>query len=432
MKKLIAILAVVALIAAGAYWYVSKKADTGKKKYETALVTRGDITSTVSATGRLKAKTSVLVGTEVSGTIRKILVDYNSVVKKGQELIMLDQELFQAQVEQARANLSAAEARLNEIKEGKGMQHSGVVTTLARTKATLDKSAADLKRQKELYARGMVAMQDLDATEEAYQVAKSQYEQSTSETAKDAVTDAQIASARASVRQARAVLDTAETNFRKTVIRAPMDGVVINRNVEVGQTVAASFSTPTLLDIEDLSKMQVEISIDEADVGASAVGQEADFTVDAFPGRVFKGRLACIYYNPVTVQNVVTYSGIIEVENPERILRPGMTANVKIITSTKSGVLLVPNAALRVKMDGGPDKMPKSIQQGNAKTVWTLGADNKTAPARVTIGVTDFVNTEITSGLKEGDAVLTEAPAGKTKAGGGMPGGMPGGMRMGH
>ena len=355
MKKIIIIAVVLAALAAVAgYLYTGKKA-LDPKDYVVEKAHVGDITSSVSATGKLQAKVTVLVGTEVSGTIRQIMVDYNYPVRKGQVLLKLDQELFRAQVDQARANLMNAQAKLREMESGRGMTRSGVLTSIDQKKATLDKANADFNRNRQLLKKGYIAQQDFDAMQEAYLVAKSQYEQAKAETDKNDVTDAQIAEARAAVKQAQASLQTSETNLSKTVIKSPMDGVVIDRTVEVGQTVAASFSTPNLLTIGDLSVMQVAISIDEADVGQAKVGQKATFTVDAFPNRVFEGTLSQIYYAPVTVQNVVTYTGIVEVNNENGLLRPGMTANVKIITGQKKGVLVIPMSALRVKLGSGKE-----------------------------------------------------------------------------
>ncbi len=317
MKKALILVVSLLVIAGGGFYVYKTKASSEDGKYITQPVKKGDIVSSVSATGKLQAKVSVLVGTEVSGTIRQILTDYNCPVKKGQVLVKLDQELFQAQVDQARANLMNAQARLREMESGRGIQSSSVKTAIDEKKANMDKTEADFKRNQMLFDKGMISRSDLDTSRQAYLVAKAQHEQVVVEVAKNDVTDAQIAEARAAVKQSQASLRTAETNLSKTVIRSPMDGVVIDRTVEVGQTVAASFNTPNLLTIGDLSVMQVEVSIDEADVGQAKVGQKAHFTVDAFPDRVFEGTLAQVYYAPVTVQNVVTYTGIVEVANKD-------------------------------------------------------------------------------------------------------------------
>jgi HlyD family secretion protein len=406
MKKAIILAVSLLLLAGGVYYFYKNKASSDDGKYITQPVKRGDIVSSVSATGTLQAKVSVLVGTEVSGTIRQILVDYNHPVKKGQVLVKLDQEIFRAQVEQARANLMNAQARLREMEAGRGMQRSGVKTSIDEKKANMDKAEADFKRNETLFNKGMISRSDLDAANQAYLVARAQHEQANAEEDKNEVTDAQIAGARASVRQAQASLHTAETNLSKTVIHSPMDGIVIDKTVEVGQTVAASFNTPNLLTIGDLSIMQVEVSIDEADVGQARVGQKAVFTVDAFPDRPFEGTLAQVYYAPITVQNVVTYTGIVEVGNKGSILRPGMTANVNIITSEKKDVLLVPNSALRVKIDQSA-KERKSRGTSGTKKVWVL-KDKKPQEVKVKLGVTDFNNTEVISGLSEGDEVVVD------------------------
>jgi HlyD family secretion protein len=406
MKKAIILAVSLLLLAGGVYYFYKNKASSDDGKYITQPVKRGDIVSSVSATGTLQAKVSVLVGTEVSGTIRQILVDYNHPVKKGQVLVKLDQEIFRAQVEQARANLMNAQARLREMEAGRGMQRSGVKTSIDEKKANMDKAEADFKRNETLFNKGMISRSDLEAANQAYLVARAQHEQANAEEDKNEVTDAQIAGARASVRQAQASLHTAETNLSKTVIHSPMDGIVIDKTVEVGQTVAASFNTPNLLTIGDLSIMQVEVSIDEADVGQARVGQKAVFTVDAFPDRPFEGTLAQVYYAPITVQNVVTYTGIVEVGNKGSILRPGMTANVNIITSEKKDVLLVPNSALRVKIDQSA-KERKSRGTSGTKKVWVL-KDKKPQEVKVKLGVTDFNNTEVISGLSEGDEVVVD------------------------
>ena len=406
MKKIIIIVAVLAVCALVFGFIYKKKKTFNPKDYSVAKAHIGDVTASVSATGKLQAKTTVLVGTEVSGTIRKIMVDYNSPVKKGEVLLKLDQELFRAQVAQARANLENAQAKLTEMQSNRGMTKSGVQTSIDQAKATLDKTNADLRRDELLIKTGSVSRADLDAAREAYLNARAQYADAKANTDKNLVLGAQIAEAKASVSQAGANLQTAETNLSKTVIISPMDGVVIDKQVEVGQTVAASFATPNLLTIGDLSVMQVAVSIDEADVGRTKVGQKAEFTVDAFPNRVFKGTLSQIYYAPVTVSNVVTYTGIVEVKNRGGLLRPGMTANIKIITGEKKHVLLIPSSALRVRLGGGETNKDKGRGRG-LHTVWVMQKDGP-HPVRVKTGLTDLVNTEITSGLKAGEPVITD------------------------
>ncbi len=409
-KKIILTLAVLAACALVFGVIYKKKKTFNPKDYSVAKAHIGDVTASVSATGKLQAKTTVLVGTEVSGTIRRIMVDYNSPVKKGEVLLKLDQELFRAQVNQARANLENAQSKLTEMESNRGMTKSGVQTSIDQAKATLDKTSADLRRDEILIKTGSVSHSDLDAAREAYQNAGAQYADAKANTDKNLVLGAQIAEARAQVSQAKASLDTAETNLSKTVIISPMDGVVIDKQVEVGQTVAASFATPNLLTIGDLSVMQVAISIDEADVGRTKVGQKVRFTVDAFPNVVFKGTLSQIYYSPVTVSNVVTYTGIVEVKNRGGLLRPGMTANITIITGRRRHVLLIPSSALRVRLPGmkaKTEKGKKGKERKGRHTVWVMQKDGP-HPVQVKTGLTDLVNTEITSGLKAGEPVITD------------------------
>jgi len=415
MKKVIAGLVVLALAAAGGYYLYSKRTGSENAGIVTEQVRRGDITSSVSATGRLTAKVSVLVGTEVSGTIRELAVDYNSAVKKGQVLIRLDQELFRAQVEQAKARVASAEASLAQLESTRDMNRSEVKTNIEQTEATARKASADAERNKLLFDKGVISRSDLDSILKDEAVAMAQYNQALAARGKYASIDAQIDAAKAAVNEARAGLNTAETNLGKSVIRAPMDGVVIAKNVEVGQTVAASFNTPTLLEIGDLSVMEVDVSIDEADVGRTAVGQDVEFTVDAFPEKVFKARLVEIHYAPVEVQNVITYDGIVDVDNPEGLLRPGMTANVNIITSRKKDVLMIPSAALRVRM--GAQEKPGKPPEPGMRLVWVVRGE-KPVPVYIKTGVTDFTNTEVLSGLKEGALVVVEGGASAGNAGG--------------
>lgn len=418
MKRIIVIAVVLAALAAVSGYLYTRKKSFDPKDYTVEKARIGDVTSSVSATGTLQAKVTVLVGTEVSGTIRQIMVDHNYPVKKGEVLVKLDQELFQAQVDQARASLINAKAKLQEMESNRGMTSSGVVTSIDQTKANLVKAEADYKRDQILIKTGSTSQQELDTTRQTYTVDKSLYEQALAEKDKNAVLDAQIAEARASVSQAKANLETAETNLSKTVITSPMDGVVIDRTVEVGQTVAASFSTPNLLTIGDLAVMQVAVSIDEADVGQTKVGQKATFTVDAFPNRVFEGTLSQVYYAPVTVQNVVTYTGIIEIKNKGGLLRPGMTANVKIITGQNKNVLLIPMSALRVRLGSGKEGKAGKGHGHGGQTVWVMQKDGP-KPVQVTTGLTDFTNMEVLSGLKEGDPVVTDYFGPKGKPGGG-------------
>lgn len=314
MKRIIILIAVILAvgIGVGAYYYAREK---NPPQVMTADITRGDITEAVSATGTLEAVTTVQVGTQVSGTIQVLNADYNSIVHKGQIIAKLDPALFQTQIEQGRANLVRAEADTQ------------------RNRVAVDDATRKLKRAQELAARKLIAPSDLDTAEVDLHSAQ-----------------AQLQSSEAQVTQARASLNQNQVNLEHTVIQAPIDGIVIARNVDVGQTVAASFQSPTLFVIAaDLTKMQVNANIDEADVGRIRPGQNVVFRVDAYPAEDFQGTVSQIRLQPLTVQNVVTYSTVISVPNLQLQLKPGMTANVQIQIARRTNVLRVPNMALRFR-----------------------------------------------------------------------------------
>ena len=372
MKKILIIFVVIIALSAGAYFLL--RSDQNDQKYGTEKVTRGDIVSTITATGAVNAVTTVLVGTQVSGTIKDIYVDFNSPVKKGQLIAQIDPAIFDAQVAQARANLLSAKANVEKA-----------VVALADAKRTLN-------RQKELFARNLVARSDVDAAETAYDTAGTQ-----------------VSAAKAQVSQTEAALRIAETNLRYTRIISPVNGIVVSRNVDIGQTVAASFQTPTLFNIaQDLTKMQVDSSVAEADIGKIQVGQPVEFTVDAYPDSPFQGSVSEIRNAPITVQNVVTYDVVVKVDNPEMKLKPGMTANVSIIVSSKKNVLRIPNAALRFRPSEKRD-MAKQKEKGNG--VWVL--ENKTLKRiAVTTGISDGMYTELLSDkIREGLELIVESLA---------------------
>ncbi len=337
-------LALIALIAAGgfgAFKFFTPR--SVKPQYLFASVERGDLTLQVAASGTLAAVTTVQVGSQVSGNIAELYADYNSEVKKGQLLARLDPALFQAQVEQQEANVSTAEANLNSDS-----------AAIASAKANLEKAKVDvldkqrkLKRTGELFREDLATRDDLDTAQAALDAAL----------ATQRASEAQIESAEAGkiadqarLNQARASLDSAELNLAHTIITSPISGTIISRNVDKGQTVAASFSSPTLFQIgEDLTKMQVNTNIDEADVAKLHTGMKAVFTVDAYSGETFSGVLSQVRLAASTVQNVVTYNAIIDVSNPQLRLKPGMTATVKILIQKVDDVLMLPNSALRFK-----------------------------------------------------------------------------------
>jgi HlyD family secretion protein len=305
------------ILAGAAVWWQSRAGDD-KPTFRFAKVERGPLTATVSSTGTLNPVTSVQVGTQVSGQIKELFVDFNSQVKKGELIARIDPETFTYRVRQAEADLEAARSALN------------------RSQVALAIAKRDLERTKELVARSFVSPAELDRAQSTFDLAA-----------------AEVRTAQAVVQQRTAQLLTAQVDLGRTEIRAPVDGVVIKRTVDVGQTVAATLQAPELFVIaKDLRDMQVETSIDEADVGRIRVGQRTTFTVDAFPGRTFNGEVRSVRKAAQNVQNVVTYIAIVSANNERGELLPGMTANVRIVTDTRESVLKAPNGALRFRPAG--------------------------------------------------------------------------------
>ena len=334
----------------------------------------------MTATGTVNAVTTVLVGTQVSGTIKDIYVDFNSPVKKGQLIARIDAATFEAQVEQAKANLSSAMANLEKAK-----------VALADAKRTMDRNSS-------LFAKNLIARSDLDTSETNYETAK-----------------AQVNVSEAQMQQSKAALNLSETNLRYTNIVSPVNGIVISRNVDIGQTVAASFQTPTLFNIaQDLTKMQIDSSVVEADIGRIKLGQSVDFTVDAYPDTTFKGTVSQVRIAPITVQNVVTYDVVVKVGNPDLKLKPGMTANVSIIILGKDNVLKIPHAALRFRLTEKRKGATEPKEKGPG--VWVLYGKNPKR-VRVQTGISDGNFSELLSGdLKEGQELIIESLT-KQKAG---------------
>ena len=309
MKKLIALICIILIIAVP-FIYTKRK---NTVKYIKVPIEKRTITQIVEATGTIEPVNTVDIGSQVSGMINEIYVDYNSEVEKGQLLAQIDTSLFEAQLNQSIANINNAKA------------------TLARYQAVLEYDTKTYKRYKNLYERNLVSKNDLDSAESAY---KSDL--------------AQVASAKASIMQAEANFATASANMRYTKIISPVKGIVISKEVEVGQTVAASFQTPTLFTVaEDLTLMRIETSVSEADIGKVKEGQEVEYTLDGYPDSVFYGKVTQVRLSPTTESNVVTYTVVIEVKNEEDKLMPGMTANVSIITGKQENILTVPNTALK-------------------------------------------------------------------------------------
>jgi HlyD family secretion protein len=369
MKK-IAIIGVI-IIAVAVAGFILFRGKGNEPKFRTEKVVRGDIEMAVTATGTVNPVTTVLVGTQVSGTIKNIYVDFNSPVKKGQLIARIDPALFDAQVNQARANLLSANANLE------------------KAEASEVDAKRTMERNKELLAKNLIAQSDFDTAETNHETAK-----------------ASVSAAKSQVAQSEAALNSAETNLYYTKIVSPVDGIVVSRNVDVGQTVAASFQTPTLFSIaQDLTKMQIDTNVAEADIGNVKFGQDVEFTVDAYPDTTFKGRVSQVRNAPVTVQNVVTYDVVVQVDNPELKLKPGMTANVSIIVSIKKDVLKIPNAALRFK----PAEKVKTGAQQKGAGVWIL-EQGKPKRVPVSLGISDGNYTELVSGeISEGQELIVES-----------------------
>jgi HlyD family secretion protein len=407
MKKylIICICAVLVACIAGYFFYNR----TPEVSYKTAKIERGTIVSTVAATGNLSAVTTVQVGTQVSGTIQKLYVDYNSRVKKGQPIAEIDPSLFNASVEQSQGNYLSAEANLQ------------------KAKVTLTDAERTFNRNKKLLSDGIISQGDYDAAETALQSAK-----------------ASLKAAEGSVAQNRGSLMQSKANLRYSVIRSPVDGVVISRAIDVGQTVAASFSTPTLFTIaQDLTKMQIEVSVDEADISRIQLQQKASFTVDSYPEQTFRGKVIQIRSAPVITQNVVTYVVVVNVDNSDMKLKPGMTANVSVEVAKKDDVLKLPPAALRFKPKSKDDDMKDKAKadrtgssaqrpaaaggpNGGGKGASGKGKERsqkvyllkegKPAAVSVKTGIANNSSIElIESDLKEGDDVIIEQIGGDTK-----------------
>ncbi|ACL66503.1 efflux transporter, RND family, MFP subunit [Anaeromyxobacter dehalogenans 2CP-1] len=417
--------AIAALAALLGLWRWRSASSAGEVHYETAKVDRGRVVAKVTATGTLSALVTVQVGSQVSGRISELRADFNSRVRKGEVIARIDPQLFRAAVAQAKANTVAAEGNL------------------AKARAQAADADRQLGRTRQLAERNLVAAADLDTAQANADGAR-----------------AGVQAAQGTLAQTRAALQQAQVNLGYTDIVSPTNGVVISRNVDVGQTVAASLQAPILFVIaEDLAKMQVDTSVAEADVGRLRAGMPATFTVDAYPNEVFSGTVRQVRNASTTVQNVVTYDAVVDVANPELKLKPGMTATVTFVYAQRDDVLRVPNAALRFRPPPGLKRPVQGAQAQEAaapagqgaraaarpdrsggdgararpeggRTVWVLrGEARDPVPVAVQTGITDGSATELVSGdLREGDAVVTDATGG---AASGRQGGGGGAMRRG-
>lgn len=371
MRRLAVISSAVAVGGAVLWWFL-RNGHESEVRYETAKVERGDLIESVTATGTLQARVTVQLGSQVSGTISAVAVDFNTPVKRGQTLAAIDPAIFEAEAAQTRATLDLAQA------------------DVAQARAASEQARLNHDRAQELYKGGFETVQGLDKLKLALDTAQ-----------------AELTAALARVAQARATLDRARVNLEHTVIRSPIDGVVISRSVDVGQTVAASLQVATLFTLAaDLRQMEVQVNVDEADVGKLHPGQNGQFQVDAFPGEVFRGTLRQIRNASITVQNVVTYVAVFDVENADLTLRPGMTTNVTIETARKQNVVKVSNAALRFRPTeaNGAGKTRARIAAGQGKVHQLVGG--KPQATMVRTGPTDGEYTELLEGVAAGQEVI--------------------------
>ncbi len=374
------------------------------------------MTATVLASGSVNPVAQVSVGTQVSGQIKELLVDFNSEVKAGQVLARIDPEKFNYALRQAQADVDVGlAAALNAQANLMAAQ-----ANLGKAQVDVDEALRDRDRKASLVAKNFIAASEAMKAQSVWQQAEQQYK---AVQAQQSVAEAQLGSALANVRQRRAQWSQAKIDLDRTTIKAPVDGVVVKRSVDIGQTVAASLQTPELFIIaRNLHEMQVEVSIDEADIGRVKQGQKASFTVDAFPGRTFQGEVSQVRKAASTVQNVVTYTVVLTFSNKEGRLLPGMTANVRLTTDNRENAWKVPNAALRLRMpdkDGLAARTPKparSEQARDLRQMWVLDPSGKPVALMVKMGITDGQMTEViaTEGveLKEGMEVITAVTAG--------------------
>ena len=382
-RRTVIIAAAITLVLA--FLVLARCRKSNASAFQTTTVTGGPITQAVTATGTLNPVVNVTVGSQVSGNIQKLFADFNSPVKAGQTVAQIDPALFQATVTQAEGDLASAQAALE----------------LARINAT---------RTQSLVAKQNSAQSELDQAM------------------------ANLHQAEANVKIKQGALDKTKADLDHCTIVSPIDGTVISRSVDVGQTVAASLQAPVIFTIaNDLTKMQIDANVAEADVGVVVVGQQVDFTVDAFPNQTFQGQVVQVRNAPITVQNVVTYDTVIGVSNPELKLKPGMTANVSIVISHKDNVLKISNAALRYRPPdaAAPQPQASAPAQGSGgadrpggrpararrtdRTIYVLQG-NRPQPVEIKTGISDGVMTEVTEGLKEGERVITAQLSGPTAA----------------
>ncbi len=394
LRRVIVLLVLGALIGGGVFW-AKKNKPPPAARYVSTTVNTGDVLETIQSTGQVKPVTEVQIGAQVSGRITKVHVDFNTQVKAGDLLAEIDPQLIGAQIDENQARIAAAAA------------------SVKRAEANLETARIRLERARRVFQEGVGSQQELDSAQGNYDVAI-----------------ADVSSSKAQVSQISATLRSARTNYAFTKIYSPIDGIVINRAIDPGQTVAASFQTPTLFVIaQDLRKMRVLADIDEADVGRLKEAMKADIRVDAFPGETFQGVVSQVRYSPVNTSGVVTYAAVIEVENPDLKLRPGMTATATIHSADAKGAKRLPNAALRFKPTPPKDKDGKPIPQdplprlapGKGRVYVLTNSkpgEEKIEMKEVDIGITDGVNTVLLTDLGAAEIVTDETDEAMKEAGG--------------
>lgn len=378
MKKISKVWYIVAvvLVVAVSVWAFSGSKRKEQVDFVTEKVAPGNIQSSITATGTIEPVTSVTVGTQVSGIVSKLYVDYNSVVKKGQVIAELDKSNLMSQLNSAKANLQQMQANLRKAQEDLAYQH------------------ANFNRYKTLYNKGLVSANDFETARLSYQTASQS-----------------VSSVRQQVNAAQEEVKRAQTNLGYATITSPIDGIVLSKSVEEGQTVAASFSTPELFTIaQDLTNMQVVANVDEADIGGVKEGERVTFTVDAYPDETFQGTVKQVRQEATTTNNVVTYEVVISAPNANLKLKPGLTANVTIFTAERSGVLSVSSKALRYTPTKETVGHMKIVDGGGKSKVWVIeGNTIKSVP--VNIGMTDGTHTQILSGVSRGQVIVTSVSA---------------------
>ena len=437
MKRYLFWIGILAL-SLGSLWVAPKifavREEASTLPVQLAAVEKGDIFSRIATTGTVSPVLSVTVSTQVSGTIKKLAVDVNSEIKAGELVARLDQDLFRAEVLQAEAKLEEAQANLARERAGIRMQRDQIDAGIAVSEALTKNLVGKYNRATELFRRQLISKEEFDSAKAEWLISTARLKESSARIDENKVKEAGILSAQAKVKNARAELDMARIRLKRSVIRTPIAGMVIRKNVEEGQTVAASLQSPPLVTVADLTRMKVDAWVDEADVGKVKVDQDVEFNVDSFPNRTFRGKVIKIKPSPEIQDNVVVYPTEIHVDNDDLALKPGMTANVTIVLARKNGVLVVPHVAMRVRPRQLRAVFPELNQgQGGRGNPWRqrfrgmsreqkaerrrrrflagrgavwIFRNGKPERARIRFGALDAQNMEITEGLNEGDQVI--------------------------